>query len=78
MPRHRITEAWSAPIELLARDMVQNQGVFLIEICPQDPGTDDAGLRLPEGTGSIQIDAAMTVRARSLGGIGYLAVIRGF
>lgn len=78
MPQYRITEGWSDPIALQARDMVQNQGAFLMEICPQDPGSDATSLRLPEVTGAVQVDAAMTVRARSLGGTCTLAVIRGF
>lgn len=78
MPQYRITQAWSAPIALQARDTVQNQGLFLMEICPQDPATDPTSLRLPEITGAVQVDAAMTVRVRSLGGTCTLAVIRGF
>lgn len=78
MPHYRITGVWSDPITLEARDIVQNQSAFLIEICPQDPATDATSLRLPEITGSIQVDAAMTLRARCLNGTGMLAVVRGF
>lgn len=78
MPQYRITGAWSDPIALQARDIVQNQTEFLIELCPQDPATDPTSLRLPEITGSIQVDQAITVRARCLNGSGILVVVRGF
>lgn len=78
MPQYRITGAWSDPIALQARDIVQNQSAFLIELCPQDPEVDPTRLRLPEITGSIQVDVVLTVRARCLNGTGTLAVVRGF
>lgn len=78
MPEYKITTAWSAPIAVSARDILQNQAAFLMELCPQDPGTDPTALRLPEVTGSLQVDSAMTIRARCLNGTGTLAVIRGF
>ena len=78
MPQYRITGTWSDPIALEARDIVQNQSAFLIELCPQDPLSDPTSLRLPEITGSLQLDAALTLRARCLNGTGTLAVVRGF
>ena len=62
MPQYRITEGWSDPIALQARDMVQNQGAFLMEICPQDPGADPTSLRLPEVTGAVQVDAVTAMQ----------------
>lgn len=78
MPRYRITPDWSDPIDVLARDVLQSQGAFPVEICPQDPALDTTSLRLPPTTGSLQVDGPMTVRARCLNGVGVLAVVRGF
>ncbi|MTH66749.1 hypothetical protein [Paracoccus shanxieyensis] len=78
MPLLTIGQTWSDPIELQPRDMVQNHGLFLIELCPNNPLVDAASLRLPPDTGAIEIDQAVRVVARSLGGAGHLSIVRGF
>lgn len=80
MPTYPLSTSWSAPIALLAGDVLQNHSRYAIEIVAADPASDPARLRLPPGGGAMQVDGARTIRARTLGRIqsNELHVVRGF
>lgn len=78
MPVHPLTADWSDPISLQSGDIIQNQGGYAIEVTPADPATDPARLLLPGYGGAMQVDSAVTIRARCLVGGGVLHVVRGF
>lgn len=78
MPVYPLTTEWSDPIPLQARDIIQNQGGYAIEVTASDPATDPACLSLPGYSGALQVDAALTIRARCKIGGTVLHVVRGF
>lgn len=80
MPIIPISHDWSGPIELAARDIVQNHGTAVVEIAAADPDTDPATMRLPPMFGAFQVEAATTIRARTTSRIRTeeLHVVRGF
>ena len=80
MPVIMLTKDWSDPIPLQAGDFVQNHSTAIAEITPANPDSDPARLRLPPVVGGFQVDAAVTVRARTTNRLHSeeLHIVRGF
>lgn len=78
MPVYPLTTEWSEPIQLEARDMIQNHSGYPIEVTATDPDADPARLLLPPYGGALQIEGEVTIRARTKRYSNKRHVVRGF
>lgn len=77
MPRHTVTNEYSAPITVAAGDLVQNTGRSMLYVCFATPADDDDAAEIQPGRGVEVVNAtAMRVRSASRHG-GEVKVIRG-